>query len=325
MGKPPDDIEPTKRVPLRELRGEVGADAERRGGVLTCLTQPKMGLVYRLTAARTVIGRAEECDLQLSGPGVSREHAAITGHEGTYTLEDLGSTNGTYCRGQKLTEPLALKDRDTIRLGASVLLRFSFDDALEEQMGTELYERATRDPLTGARNRRYFNDRLDSEWPWARRHDRSCALLMLDLDHFKRVNDEWGHPAGDHVLREFVRLVDAELRQEDLFGRIGGEEFAVLCRSTAVENATTLAERLRCRVETHPFLWKGERLPVTVSIGIATSLEPEVSNGEQLLQRADERMYAAKRQGRNLVVAELPERLDGPTQRDIKPDSEGSG
>jgi len=303
MAEPPDEVETTARLPLQELRAASSEAETRSGATLTCLTQPKMGLVHRLPAGRTLIGRGEDADLQLTVPGVSRHHATITEDSGTFTLEDAGSTNGTFCRGQRVSEPLSLRDRDTIRLGATVLLRFAFHDALEEKMGTELYERATRDPLTHARNRRYFNDRLDSEWPWARRHERSCALLMLDLDHFKRVNDTWGHLAGDEVLREFVRLVHEELRQEDLFGRLGGEEFAVLCRATASDDAAVLAERLRMRIERHEFMWNEQRVPVTVSIGISTSLEPGVASSDDLLQRADERLYAAKRQGRNRVVA----------------------
>ena len=301
VSRPEDDHDATARVPLQHLKPDPGEKDNRQGATLTCLTQPRLGWVYRITGARTVLGRAENADVQLSMPGVSRAHAAIQEEGGTYTLEDLGSTNGTYCRGERLTSPLALKDRDTIRLGASVMLRFAFHDVLEEKMGTELYERATRDPLTTARNRRYFTDRLDSEWPWARRHERACSLLMLDLDHFKRVNDEWGHLAGDEVLRQFVGLVQAELRQEDLFGRLGGEEFAVLCRATSSEDAAILAERLRERVESHNFDWKGDRLPVTVSIGIATSQEPGLATSEQLIERADKRMYEAKQAGRNRI------------------------
>jgi two-component system cell cycle response regulator len=300
--RPEDEHDATARVPLQQLRPGPGEANDRQGAALTCLTQPRLGWVYRLTQPRTVLGRAEDADVQLSMPGVSRAHAAILEADGTFTLEDLGSTNGTYCRGERLTEPMSLKDRDTIRLGASVMLRFAFHDALEDKMGTELYERATRDPLTTARNRRYFTDRLDSEWPWARRHERACSLLMLDLDHFKQVNDKWGHLAGDEVLRQFVQLVHAELRQEDLFGRLGGEEFAVLCRATSAKDAAILAERLRKRVESHHFDWKGDRLPVTVSIGIATSQEDGLATSEQLIERADKRMYGAKQEGRNRVT-----------------------
>jgi two-component system cell cycle response regulator len=297
MGKPENEFETTARVPFQQLRPDVEIVDERKGATLTCLTQPRLGYVFRLNRGETVMGRAEDVDMQLKVSGISRRHALIREEDGTFTLEDLGSTNGTFCRGQKLTGPLPLKDRDTIRLGASVMLRFAFHDALEEKMGTELYERATRDPLTSARNRRYFTDRLDSEWPWARRHARCCSLLMLDLDHFKRVNDQWGHLAGDHVLREFVELVHRELRQEDLFGRLGGEEFAVLCRATSTVDANKL--------EKHEFMWNDERLPVTVSIGISTSSEEGIPTTEALLKRADERMYRAKSQGRNRVKAGL--------------------
>ena len=301
VSRPEDDHDATARVPLHDLKPGPEEANDRQGATLTCLTQPRLGWVCRLTAPRTVLGRAESADVQLSMPGVSRAHAAISADEGTFTLEDLGSTNGTFCRGERLKGPLALKDRDTIRLGANVMLQFAFHDVLEAKMGTELYERATRDPVTSARNRRYFTDRLDSEWPWARRHERSCALLMLDLDHFKRINDEWGHLAGDEVLRQFVQLVHHELRQEDLFGRLGGEEFAVLCRATSAQDAAILAERLRARVQDHAFEWKGERLPVTVSIGIATSKESGLATSEQLIDRADKRMYGAKQEGRNRV------------------------
>ena len=303
MARPVDEPETTARIRIDTLLQQQRAAAHHAGATLTCLSQPRLGMVFNLNRGKTVIGRSEDADVHLAVAAVSRRHALVTEQDGTYILTDLGSTNGTYCRGQKVDGPVVLRSRDTVELGDKVVLRFALRDILEERMRAELYARATRDPLTCAPNREYFDERLDSEWPWATRHRRSCALLMLDLDHFKRINDEWGHPAGDRVLCEFVRIIQAELRREDLCGRLGGEEFAVLCRSTEAEGAAAVAERLRERVEQHEFTWHDERLPVTVSIGIALSSETDISTIDQLKQRADERLYEAKRNGRNRVVS----------------------
>lgn len=162
------------------------------------------------------------------------------------------------------------------------------------------------DPLLGIPNRRCLDRRLLEEVLRAQRHQLDLALLMVDLDNFKQVNDTWGHQVGDLVLQHLARLLQDALRRTDTVARFGGEEFVILLPVTAEPEAYLLAERLRQAVEQTPLLTASERarLPevrVTVSIGCA-SLLPDDDQADSLLDRADMAMYQAKEQGRNRVV-----------------------
>ena len=305
-----NDDERTEQLDLSELLRQAQEKSPPTGAILTCLDGPKRGRVFWLRRGLNLIGRAGSASVQLNAPGISRRHAKIVEHDGSYTLTDLGSTNGTVCSGQVVTGPIELQHGNQIVLGANTVLRFSVIDALDIQVTEKLFDEATRDPLTAAHNRRYFDDRMDSEWPWARRHERPCALLMLDLDHFKALNDRYGHAAGDAVLCEFTHRLRAALRKEDLLARVGGEEFAILCRDTPSSQARSLAERLRQAVGDRDFEWKDKRLSVTVCIGVATSLEASVASANDLVAIADRRMYQAKRAGRNRVVGQEDELPD---------------
>jgi diguanylate cyclase (GGDEF)-like protein len=160
-------------------------------------------------------------------------------------------------------------------------------------------ESALRDGLTKAFNKRYFSERLESEYLYAVRHDAPMSLMFLDIDHFKRINDLHGHPAGDHVLVELAKLAHGSLRNEDIFCRYGGEEFAVISRGTEADEAQTVAERLRKAVEEHPFSYEGKSIAVTVSIGVARAPRLGVGSPAEFIALADEAMYTAKRSGRN--------------------------
>lgn len=278
------------------------------GATLTVLKGPRAGEVIPLQRAETLLGRGDEATLQLVADGVSRRHASIALREGQYWLVDLGSTNGTICRGTVLEEPLRLHDGDRISLGGRVILRFAREGELEESLRSHLYALATRDALTQAYNRRFFDERLDAEWPWALRHGKTCALLMLDLDRFKQINDTHGHLAGDLVLKGVVEALLRTVRREDLVARMGGEEFAVFCRATGSRAALVLAERLRTRIERGSVQWRGLPLRVTVSIGVATSDDQGVQTPSDLTERADQLLYRAKERGRNRVEIDPPPR-----------------
>ncbi len=248
-----------------------------------------------------LIGRSPKAALRLTGEGVSRMHARFF-REGDRTyVEDLGSTNGTLVNGVKLTAPVALKDGDKIQVGASFLIKFSLQDALEQSFQQQLYEAALRDPLTKVFNRRAFGDRLETELSHLTRHQAELAVMLFDLDHFKRVNDTYGHLAGDQVLRVFAHLVSSMTRREDFFARYGGEEFVMLCRSTPLDHARALGERIRASVEREQFVHADQRIPVTVSIGV-TNAWPRCTSAE-VVAVADAALYAAKSAGRNQVVA----------------------
>ncbi len=168
-------------------------------------------------------------------------------------------------------------------------------------LAAQLYDSTIRDPLTNLLNRRFFVERLASEIAFARRHPSPVSILALDIDHFKNVNDELGHAAGDTVLVAIDAVLRESMRQEDIVARVGGEEFVALLRGTDEGGACTVAERLRCAVAAHEISCDGKRVAVTVSIGCAT-VRGAGANSEAVMERADARMYVAKRAGRNRVV-----------------------
>ena len=162
---------------------------------------------------------------------------------------------------------------------------------------------ASTDPLTGAYNRRTFLELMDKELSRARRFDTPLSLVMLDLDHFKRVNDTYGHLVGDRVLQRFADVVRGELRKEDVLFRYGGEEFCVLVPDVAGPGAVTLADRIRAAVTRQPFLIDGHEIPVTTSAGVSARIEEGPEDVDRLVHRADEALYIAKRRGRNRVAS----------------------
>ncbi|MFC0204969.1 sensor domain-containing diguanylate cyclase [Novosphingobium soli] len=163
----------------------------------------------------------------------------------------------------------------------------------------ELRRIAERDQLTGALTRRGFLEKANEEIARCRRYGRDASLLLIDVDHFKQVNDTWGHPAGDAVLRELVAVLDGSTRPADCIGRLGGEEFAMLLPETGAEDALTAAERSRRLIAAHPVAISPERtIAITASFGIAPLVET-VTSAEEWIARADAPLYEAKRAGRN--------------------------
>jgi diguanylate cyclase (GGDEF)-like protein len=216
-------------------------------------------------------------------------------------VEDLQSRNGTFCNGDRIeTRPLA--DGDKIQVGRTTILKFTYHDNFDDSFQRQMYDSALRDGLTKAFNKRYFDDRLNSEFRFAERHQVPLNLLLLDLDHFKRVNDEHGHIAGDHVLRSFAAAVQDSVRNEDVFARYGGEEFAVITRAISREDARKFGERLRALVEKLEVVHEGTTIPITVSIGIAGLPENQAESPTDLIAAADRALYHAKAEGRNRVA-----------------------
>jgi diguanylate cyclase (GGDEF)-like protein len=176
---------------------------------------------------------------------------------------------------------------------------FIADISSLKQVEHELRTLTITDPLTGIHNRRHFLDQLDIELTRHTRTQRPLSLIMLDIDHFKRVNDTWGHDTGDQVLQELCRRIATRLRRIDMFCRLGGEEFIIICPETDASQAIHLAEVLRHLVQDTPFAQVGQ---ITASFGVS-SAHPGDSH-ERLLQRADQALYTAKNSGRNRVCGE---------------------
>ena len=273
-----------------------------RRACLTVLTGAATGHIHKLQRGATLLGRAPQVEVKLPDEGVSRTHARVKVESSQMWLEDLDSRNGTFLNGIRITEPAVLKEGDKIQIGRTTVLRFSFHDELDESFHENLMSSALRDPLTKLFNKRYLMDRLDSELKFARRHETSLSLLMLDIDHFKQFNDTHGHLAGDAVLSNLASVLTRAVRNEDVVARFGGEELAVVLRSIPLDPAAALGERLRKTVEQTITVHQDHDLQATISVGVAGFPSTKAETVAQLIDAADQALYRAKHAGRNRVA-----------------------
>jgi diguanylate cyclase (GGDEF)-like protein len=257
-----------------------------------------LGLQVVLTDETVIIGRAGECGLCLPHPSVSRQHCKVTFVGGRYFIEDLGSTNRTLLNGHAVAHA-ELKDGDHIAIGNHGI-KFFRGNSPEARYHHELIELAIYDSLTGFLNRRQFLGKLSEELESCLSQQQPISLLLIDIDHFKRINDQYGHLTGDHVLSELAKL----LRQQnlgELVGRIGGEEFAIALPEIEWVQAKQAANRLRENVFAQRFEHRGELVPVTVSIGVCEYQARFEQDLKPWMAAADSALYAAKNGGRNRV------------------------
>ena len=275
------------------------ADDSIQTAYMVVISGPDVGEMFPIVRGG-LVGRGDESFIQLSDTETSRNHAKVTVTSEGVKIVDLGSTNGTFVNGEAVDSQL-LNDGDRVRIGTTTILKFSYQDAVEENFQRRMYESAMRDGLTGAFNKQYFEDRLATEFAYAKRHGTSLALLLLDLDHFKSINDTYGHLAGDYVLSKFGKRVGGTVRKEDVFARYGGEEFAIIGRGSTSEDAKLFGERVRKITEEGEYSYDGKSMPITVSIGIAICPRPDVDSPTALIALTDKALYAAKEAGRNCV------------------------
>src|SRR3982750_3629445 len=244
------------------------ADVAQNDAYLVVMAGSNVGEMYKLDKPELVIGRGDKADLRLVDDGISRDHARIVKEGEQMILEDMGSTNGTYCNGERVSRR-PLSEGDKILLGSTTILKFSYHDKLDEAFQRQMSESALRDGLTRAYNKRSFGERIESELLYSLRHDAPVSLIFLDIDHFKVINDHNGHQAGDQVLVQLATLAMSMLGEDDIFARYGGEEFAITPRGAALPAAQILSERIRASVETHPFAYGDVAIPVTISVGVS--------------------------------------------------------
>jgi two-component system, cell cycle response regulator len=272
-------------------------------GVLVVLYGPNLGRRYPLGPDEVILGRGADVHIVLDADSVSRRHARVklAAESGAgFVLEDLGSTNGSYVNDRRVERAL-LKDGDIIRIGVTIL-KFLSGSNIEAAYHEEIYRLTILDALTSVHNKRFFLEFLEREISRSQRHATTLALVLFDVDHFKQVNDTHGHMAGDTVLKEICRRLRPRIRREDLLARYGGEEFACVLPDTTRSGAGIFAEALRILVERDPVIYQGTRIPVTISLGVAVHSVDEPASTNDLIRRADEKLYQAKRAGRNKVV-----------------------
>lgn len=260
-----------------------------------------LGKRFVLESSPLRIGRGPDNHIVLEGDSVSRRHTQLErrGPE-TWFAVDNRSTNGTYVNEDQIPGEIELENGDRIKVGPTILKFLSGADA-EAKYHEEIYRMTIMDGLTQIHNKRYLIEALERDVMRARRHDRDLSAIMFDIDHFKSINDRYGHLAGDYVLRELARVVQERTRRDEVFARYGGEEFAIILPETDLDGAARLAEILRQRVETNDFSFQGEKIAVTISMGAAALTEN--MTGTDLISRADAKLYEAKNGGRNRVCS----------------------
>ncbi|MBI2567376.1 MAG: GGDEF domain-containing protein [Candidatus Schekmanbacteria bacterium] len=244
-----------------------------------------------------VIGRDENADLPLNSRLISRHHAIIEEIGGNFRLQDLNSTNGTFVNGDRVADSIVLKNGDIIHIG-EVIFKFVIRDPAESEYQRRIQDMAMRDALTGIYNRGFFMTVAERELDQATNSDQTLSLILFDIDHFKKINDNYGHPIGDFVLKTLAGILTNSLRKHDLFARYGGEEFAILLKHRCREEAGVLADRLRRKVEDFPFKTEDVELHVSISLGVA-NFPTDATTLPDLIQRADQALYTAKNAGRN--------------------------
>ncbi len=248
---------------------------------------------------KTVFGRGHSCDFEMLDDFASREHAAVTWKNGSYHIQDLGSTNGTYVNDRKITEQ-ALSPGDQIRIGHHIF-KYLSSDHVEAMYHEAVFQMMTVDALTQTYNRRYFEGAFDREVTRTIRHGRTLGLMVFDIDRFKDINDQYGHLVGDEILAGLCKRIHSRIRGDEVFARIGGEEFALVCVELNQTQLLKLAEELRTLVCERPFKTSKGDIEVSVSIGVVHTNGLMPNTPRELMEQADAKLYKAKDLGRNKV------------------------
>jgi len=299
----PNDSSDSDHVRAKTVVTSISRISERPTGKEACLVViygSELGKKYNLNAPSLVIGRSSKCDIQIDQESISRNHTKIVNTGKSILIRDLGSTNGTYVNDEPIDE-YVMRDGDLIKIGRTIF-KFLTGGNIENAYHEEIYRLTTIDGLTQIFNKRYFLETLEREIARSHRYRRELSLVMFDIDHFKKINDSYGHLAGDYVLKHLAQTVKTRIRREDCFARYGGEEFSIVLPEIDGPNAKPFAEKIRQLVEITDFKFENTSMPITISMGVAT-LDMDSTDPQALIKRADDRLYEAKSSGRNCVCA----------------------
>jgi len=276
----------------------LAAKPESREACVVVIHGDDLGKKHNLDSPAIIIGRSSKADIQIDQESVSRNHAKIVNSGARILVKDLGSTNGTYVNEQ-IVEEWILRDGDLIKIGRTIL-KFLSSGNIENQYHEEIYRLTTVDGLTQIFNKRYFMETIEREISRAQRYTRKLSLIMFDIDHFKLVNDTYGHLAGDYVLSHLAEVIKRRIRREDVLARYGGEEFAIILPEIDHDNAVVFAEKIRRLVERSSFGFEDKIIPITISVGVAT-VDENPPSVEGFIKMADGKLYEAKDSGRNCI------------------------
>lgn len=259
-----------------------------------------IGSRYTIKRKELTVGREPDSSVTIPLDAVSRRHAVVRRHRRSIIIKDLGSTNGTYINGVRLEAEQVLCHGDLVGISTAIF-KFLSGTSVEAAYHEAIYRLTIMDGLTEAYNSRYMLEYLNRELARCSRRGQALSLVMFDLDHFKQINDQYGHLTGDMVLRELAQRMTSRIRKEEILVRYGGEEFVAVLPQTDKEGAMAFAEHIRALVESTPFEIEGETVRVTISGGVATVVDCS-EDPMKIVKLADENLYEAKHQGRNRIV-----------------------
>jgi diguanylate cyclase (GGDEF)-like protein len=276
--------------------------AKAANACLILIRGTPQGKRFEIVKDSMFIGRDITAEISITDNNISRKHAEIKKlPDGAVGVRDNQSTNGTFVNEKKIgTDPVPLKKEDMIKLG-NTILKYLPAGELEIYFYGSLEDAAHTDALTKVYNKGYIMEALEAEFKRARALHHDFSLVIIDLDHFKKINDTHGHDAGDMVLKDACKLIREKLiPKSGIFGRFGGEEFMLLLPNMGIDAAEKVAENLRASLEGHAFVYEGKKLPVTASLGVAV-LAADIDSSNGLFKLADKAVYASKSGGRNRV------------------------
>lgn len=265
---------------------------------LVILSGLDQGKQHRLSRLYNTFGRTSGVDIMIKDSKVSRNHGVFVIYPDHIILEDNYSTNGCFVDGIRIKHRQVIKSTARIEIG-NTLMKIEYKKPSEVESEKEIYTAANTDDLTHLLNRRAFIEQAKEEFLLCKRNNGNLAIIMCDIDYFKRINDTFGHPAGDHILKEIAKIL--LMREEDIVARYGGEEFIMLMRNTDNETAGIWAERIREKVEKFNFSFHNENIAITVSIGVCHQKGNSLNALDSVIKKSDDALYLAKKNGRNRV------------------------
>ena len=276
---------------------------------VVCLIGPKrlVGKYWPVShRKKMVIGRHSGCDVYIKDPSISKKHLLLyTNKENNKVfIEDQNSTNGTIVDDKKVEaqKSIELTDNNKIKMG-NIVIKFLDKNNSEIFSVVENYNKVSYDALTGAGNRFMLETKADELFKSRKGKSDSLSLILFDIDHFKNINDTYGHLVGDFILKEVVRISKTCFRSTDIFTRCGGEEFCVIIESE-IHRAKQAIEAARQKIESHVFEYKEHKIKLTISAGVTHQIK-EDGKWKEMYDRADQLLYKAKATGRNKVFSSI--------------------
>lgn len=257
-----------------------------------------LGKLFPISEKPVVIGRSPECTIQFGGDNVSRRHCQVWKTEQGFWISDLKSTNNTIVNSEAI-QYCQLFDNDRITIGDTIL-KFLVTDLVEQEYHTAQFDHATRDPLTGTHNRRLFIQNLKSELETCSKFGQPLSLVLCDIDHFKKVNDDHDHTVGDNALVAITDTLQHCLRPRQTLARMGGEEFAIILPALTGKQALDAANIMREAIARKPIPCGDKTIQITASFGVA-EWSQAVRKTSDLIRIADQALMKAKQAGRNQV------------------------